>query len=325
MAVLSGGKIVVVGKVERGGGTDYDFGVARFTVSGGNDTTFGVDGKSVVAFDLGGDLADYPWSVTYDVMEELIVVGQGQTATGYDLVVAALDSTGSLETSFSYDGKASFQYKDLASGLTANDNRGFSAMTVLRLNDKRTEGSIAGSIYIGGWSSDPALFQGTKEMSVLCIDGAGDPCVGFGVQGWTLLDFSDGSLGGIGDTDDSAENIDFDAKSDTVVMIGAATQVTGNQWSYNAVARVSSLSGAPDTSFSGDGRRYFTEVGGYAHFVSGCIDSSKRIIIATDQYSDSNSAENPWVARLGATPADAHLFSDGFESGDINQWSDSAP
>lgn len=191
--------------------------------------------------------------------------------------------------------------------------------------EKRAKGLILDTIFIGGWSFDPVLFQGTKEMSVLCIDGEGDPCVGFGMQGWTLLDFSDGSFEGIGDTDDSVGNIFYDGDADSITVVGDATQVTGNQWSYNAVARISALNGALDTSFSGDGQRYFTEVGGYAHFISGCVDSSKRIIIATDQYSDSNSSENPWVARLGATVVDVPFFSDGFESGDVNQWSGSTP
>jgi len=68
--------------------------------------------------DLGGGYGDYPYGVALTEMGEIIVVGQAQTSTGYDLAVAVLDDTGAPETSFSSDGLAYYEYEDLASGLT---------------------------------------------------------------------------------------------------------------------------------------------------------------------------------------------------------------
>ena len=59
VAIDSFGRTVVAGGVKRTAGRgDGDFGVTRYTSSGVLDTSFSGDGKTTIAFDLGGDRND---------------------------------------------------------------------------------------------------------------------------------------------------------------------------------------------------------------------------------------------------------------------------
>lgn len=57
MALQADGKIILIGDVQRSG-ANTDIGIVRFNPDGSLDTTFGVNGKQVVSFDMGGSNAD---------------------------------------------------------------------------------------------------------------------------------------------------------------------------------------------------------------------------------------------------------------------------
>jgi uncharacterized delta-60 repeat protein len=64
VAVQTDGKAVVVGVHADSTAPNYDVGVARLTGAGNLDASFDTDGRTLVAFDLGGELADIAADIT---------------------------------------------------------------------------------------------------------------------------------------------------------------------------------------------------------------------------------------------------------------------
>lgn len=103
LVLQADGKILVGGYSHNG--DDYDFAVARYNTNGGLDTSFGGDG--LVTTDFGGD--DYGRSITLQSNGKILVGGDSEVVGIYDtrsdLAIARYNIDGSLDTSFSGDGK----------------------------------------------------------------------------------------------------------------------------------------------------------------------------------------------------------------------------
>lgn len=89
------GKIIVAGS---GYSSNWDFAVARYNPDGTLDTTFSQDGK--LTTDFGSH--DYGYSVTLQSDGKIIVAGHKK---GDDFAVARYNQDGTLDTTFSQDGK----------------------------------------------------------------------------------------------------------------------------------------------------------------------------------------------------------------------------
>ena len=103
--IQSNGKIVVVGVGDHGGATaDGRYGlVGRFNPDGSLDTTFSGDGKVLV--DHGGS---DEWYATLEIQSNQKIIAAGWSTAGgngADVAVARFNTDGSLDTSFSGDGK----------------------------------------------------------------------------------------------------------------------------------------------------------------------------------------------------------------------------
>lgn len=91
--VDSAGRIVVAGYVQEVGAGNYDMGVLRLTADGGAlDTTFGSNGRQVVAFDLGGDKRDLPYGLAIDPWGRIVIAGSVQYSRDgdYDFGISVL-------------------------------------------------------------------------------------------------------------------------------------------------------------------------------------------------------------------------------------------
>jgi uncharacterized delta-60 repeat protein len=96
------GKIVVAGEARIDG--DYDFAVARYFPDGSLDPSFGGDGRVTIGF--GGD--DTAYDIAQQADGKLVLVGEyfgGTFTLTSDFAVARLNSNGTLDGSFSSDGK----------------------------------------------------------------------------------------------------------------------------------------------------------------------------------------------------------------------------
>ncbi len=100
VAVQSDGAIVVAGSSSAGG--TLDFAVARFDSSGNLDTTFSGDGLLTTPIGAGTDQAQ---SVTIQADGKLLVAGYSHNGTDNDFAVVRYNTNGTLDTSFSGDGK----------------------------------------------------------------------------------------------------------------------------------------------------------------------------------------------------------------------------
>ena len=112
-AIQGDGKIVVVG----GGGGGDDFALARYNPNGTLDLTFSGDGKQTT--DLGGE--DKANTVALQANGKIIAVGEGGNG---DFALARYNPTGTLDTSFSGDGKQTtpFAGHDEAQGVAIQED-----------------------------------------------------------------------------------------------------------------------------------------------------------------------------------------------------------
>jgi uncharacterized delta-60 repeat protein len=100
LALQSDGKIVVAGS-SRNGSND-DFALARYTSDGSLDTTFSSDGKLTTAI---GSSDDNATGVAVQSDGKIVVAGSSRNGSNDDFALVRYTSTGSLDTTFSGDGK----------------------------------------------------------------------------------------------------------------------------------------------------------------------------------------------------------------------------
>lgn len=105
VAIQGDGKIVVVGWTDAGT-TNRNFAIARYNSNGTLDTSFDVDGKAIT--DFGANQNDVASDLRIQADGKIVVVGYATLAAGgaRQFAVARYNANGSLDTSFSSDGKA---------------------------------------------------------------------------------------------------------------------------------------------------------------------------------------------------------------------------
>ena len=98
------GKILIAAET-RNTNNDYDFIVARLNEDGSYDTTFGTNGISVITFGASSD--ERPNAITLAADGKIIVVGNTDGGVIWQTAISRLNADGTLDTSFSNDGKQS--------------------------------------------------------------------------------------------------------------------------------------------------------------------------------------------------------------------------
>jgi uncharacterized delta-60 repeat protein len=114
VAIQADGKIVVAGGTGVGACCDK-FALARYTSSGILDSTFDMDGR--LTTDLGPS-QDQGFSLALQPDQKIVVGGYSFNGTNFDLALARYEAGGSLDLTFSGDGK---QIVNLGSGDTIFD------------------------------------------------------------------------------------------------------------------------------------------------------------------------------------------------------------
>jgi uncharacterized delta-60 repeat protein len=105
VALQGDGKIVAVGRAGNFATGDVDFALARLNANGSLDTSFSGDGRQTTSFSEGG--FDGATDVAIQANGRIVAVGvaSGGGATGDDFGLARYNANGSLDTSFSGDGR----------------------------------------------------------------------------------------------------------------------------------------------------------------------------------------------------------------------------
>ena len=266
VALQPDGKIVAVG----GGGDG--FAVARYTPHGSLDPSFSGDGKQTTGFcgtngDCGGASA-----VAVQADGKIVVVGNGAPdARGdVDFAIARYNPNGSLDPSFSGDGKQTTDFggSDFASAVALQpDGR------IVAVGDA-ADGDFALARYNSDGSLDPSF------------SGDGKQTTGFGVSGYStgasaVAIRTDGKIVAVGTagnvfalaryepngsldprfSGDGRQTTSFGglAAANGVALFGDGTIVAGGDVNLGdhgafALARYKA-NGSPDASFSGDGKQ----------------------------------------------------------------------
>jgi uncharacterized delta-60 repeat protein len=102
VALQQDGRIVVVGVAGAGNFTG-DFALARYNPNGTLDASFSGDGKQTT--DFGATNSDKALAVTLQSDGKIIAVGRAGLGSGSDFALARYNPNGSLDTTFSGDGK----------------------------------------------------------------------------------------------------------------------------------------------------------------------------------------------------------------------------
>jgi uncharacterized delta-60 repeat protein len=222
LALQSDGKYVQVGYTNVNNATTgpNDFAVARWNADGTLDTSFDVDG--LVTIDFAND--DRANSVAIQSDGKVIVAGSWDGGAS-DFAIVRLNTNGSLDTSFSGDGKANFSFANSGFG-----NAEFAYSVKIQADGKIV---VAGSTNTGTTSNDSDIAiirinsDGTLDTSFL---GDGDTINGTsgadnlaGTISTDLMRGADGDdtlQGGLGpDTLDGGRGFDFAS------YLGAASSV----------------------------------------------------------------------------------------------------
>ncbi len=269
-AIQGDGKIVVVG----GGGGGDDFALARYNPNGTLDLTFSGDGKQTT--DLGGE--DKANTVALQANGKIIAVGEGGNG---DFALARYNPTGTLDTSFSGDGKQTtpFAGHDEAQGVAIQED---------------------GKIVVVGHGFAIARYNPNGSLDT-SFSGDGKR---------TTTDFGD-----FGPPDATAVAIQDDGK---IIVVGS---VAGPMlYADFAIARYNP-NGTLDTSFNGAGRQQASFVGhDEAHGVA-IQGDGKIVVVGSGYDTVTGASEGALVRYNPNGTIDTTFSGDGKLTTDFGDWS----
>ncbi|MBL4731674.1 MAG: DUF4347 domain-containing protein, partial [Rhizobiaceae bacterium] len=288
VGLQSDGKIIIAGMVRNG---NDDFLIARYNTNGTLDTSFG-GGNGYVTTDFSGS-TDEGKGLFIQPDNKIIVVGRTFNGAQYDLGIARYNSNGTLDTSFSGDGKltVNISYGDDARAVTLQSNgkiivagSSYDGFTVLRIN---SNGTLDTSFSGDGIAS--AAITGTQDYTGgVTVQSNGKIVLsGYASSNFTLVRFnSNGTLDtsfsgdGIVTTVMSSSSIanDVEVLSNGKILIGGYSY-NGSNYDFT-VARYTS-SGVLDTSFGGGSGYVVTDVdGGTDRAYSMFVQPDGKIVLA---------------------------------------------
>src|SRR5262245_48826841 len=256
VAIDGQGRIVLAGSADVGNFTS-DFAVARLNPDGSLDTTFSGDGKQTVAFNLGGGNQDRAHAVALDAQGRIVLAGSAEQDCGFDFAVARLNPDGSLDTTFSGDGKRTVPF-DL--GGPSSDVAAAVAL------------DAQGRIVLAG-SAEPDNGNSDFAVARLNPDGSLDLTFSGGIGRQTVAF----DLGG--SRSDVAGALALDARGR--IVLAAYAELDNSSFDF-AAARLNP-DGSLDPTFSGTGKQTVAfDLGGSWSDKAGALalDAQGRIVLA---------------------------------------------
>ena len=139
VAQQADGKLVVTGTRDFGTNRWFDVVVARFTLNGYLDTTFGNNGYAITRISSGADRGN---SVKIQPDAKIVVAGIGNNGTNFDVALLRYNSNGTLDSTFSGDGIV----------LTALKGNDFGHTLSLQADGKMIVGGVTYAGHDMGWN-----------------------------------------------------------------------------------------------------------------------------------------------------------------------------
>lgn len=165
IAIQGDGKIVAAGTVISGG-SNPDFGVARYNTNGTLDTTFNGTGEATTDFN---GISDAVGGLALQPDGKVIVAGSALVSGTYDFALIRYNSDGTLDTSFGSGGKVSTDFALLADYATS---------VAVQSN---------GAIVAAGQATTSAA---PEDTAVVRYNPDGSLDNGFGINGKVTIDFA---------------------------------------------------------------------------------------------------------------------------------------
>lgn len=164
VAVQSDNKIVVAGWITGSAHNGENFLVVRLNADGTLDTSFGLSGRTAIAFDVAGNMNDWATGVAIQSDGKIVVVGNVQrgSVNDRDIGVVRLNPSGGVDTGFGTSGKT----------IVVVDRGGDNDAQATSVS-LQGDGKIA----IGGWAS--TSLNG-KDVVAIRLLPAGGIDTGFG-------------------------------------------------------------------------------------------------------------------------------------------------
>lgn len=240
------GKIVVTGFASMGGTTGVDFAAVRYLTDGQLDATFGVGGKSTVAFVNGS--TDQATSAALQADGKIVLAGFRNSSGNFDFALARLTTDGTLDAGFGSGGK-------VTAGMTLSSHDDAQSVAI----------QADGKIVVAGFSTGP----GTYDFALMRFAGDGVLDSTFDGDGKVVTDFSGGSV-------DTAQSLAIQADGRIIVGGYTSFQTAPNDL---ALARYGST-GQLDTTFGGDGKVIASIVAGNDQALALAIQSDGNIVAA---------------------------------------------
>jgi len=249
--VLPDGKLLVAAS-RYTTSTNADFGVLRLNASGGIDTTFGVNGSAVYAFNRAGSSKnDVVSGMALQSTGKILVAGtiDGDSSTGMDMAVVRFKSGGTLDTTFGNSGKAIVQFN---LGDCGNIN------IPTACDDQELQISVDASdriLVTGQANTTQSVTTSTDAFALVRLTAGGIRDTTFGNVGRVTMTFVNG---------DEARSLQARQLADGqhILIIGGANLVAqGTNYDF-ALAKLDDL-GHPDASFGNGGKvTYGFDIGG---------------------------------------------------------------
>lgn len=254
LAIAPDGKIVLGGSCDGGMATSNDFCAARLHTDGSVDTGFSFDGRTTAVVGA-GDSYDQTFNTIVQADGKIVIAGDAlptvDPGATTDMAVVRFNADGTLDNTFSGDGKA---FVDFGLSATPNDR----ALDVVQLPDGKL--IVVGAADVTGEEGDFAIVK-------LNVDGTRD--TSFDSDGRVTLHFDLDPT----HRNETASSVAIDG-SGRILVAGIAEKT---EFSYDfAIARLLP-NGQLDANFSGDGRATFAfDIGGELD------DQALELIVAPD-------------------------------------------
>ena len=287
-------------------GGNYDFALARYNSNGSLDTSFDSDGKLTTSIGTGNDFA---LGMVLQSDGKIVVVGRSNNGSNDDFALARYNANGSLDTSFSGDGKqttpfgsgddAAFSvavqadgkivvagYSDVGGGNFDFALARYDVSGNLDTGNFGTPGNLTGKLTTPiGTGSDTAAALALQADGKIVLAGrshSGSSDL-MALARYTTTGALDSSFDGDGKLTASLGNIDNYAKrvaiqSDTKIVVGGYTG-DGNATYNFALARFDA-SGAADNTFDGDGKLTTVIPSGTSFAYAMAIQTDGKIVLA---------------------------------------------
>jgi uncharacterized delta-60 repeat protein len=287
VALQGNGKVVAVGHADHAGGSD--FALARYNLNGSLDTSFSGDGRQTTDFG-GGDFGEGANGVALQGDAKIVVVGVGGGVGDFanDFALARYNPNGSLDTSFSGDGR---QTTDFGGGFGEGANG-----VALQPDGKIVAVGVRGAFGAGDFALARYNPNGSLDTS---FSGDGKQTTDFGGP-------------------DAATGVALQGDGKIIVVGGA---VSGRGDGDFALARYNP-NGSLDTSFSGDGKQR-TDFGLGERARAVALQANGKIVVAGSTGDEPPSAGNFALARYNPNGTlDTSFSGDGKQTTDFGASSD---